>query len=103
MMTSLRSQISDLKTLKSENLGNASSTFIINCDRQGVKRQIATVGLRGEHSMRAVQYVGEGVRLADDVVDAGSGVVFFGDHFGETGRDDDRQVRAELFDPPRDV
>ena len=70
-----------------------------NLDRYGFARP----GLRGQNSVRPGQYVGQRVRLADDVIDAGLCIIFFGDHFGETGRDDHRQVGPELLDPARDV
>src|SRR5438132_4246518 len=114
--------VSDLD-FRSEILESESSMLIIHCDAQSVKLLIergrsevrsksapklnrhsfAQFGLDGQKRMRPVQHVGEGVRLAYDIVDAGLLVVFFSNHFCETGGDDHRQIGPELFDPTRDV
>ena len=59
--------------------------------------------LTSENHVRAHQHVSNRVRFADDFIDTRLVIIFFGDHPGETRRNNDWHVGTELFDPPRDV
>jgi len=54
-------------------------------------------------TVSARQHIGDGVRFSNYLVDARIFVVFAGNHFRETRRDDHRQVGTKLLDPTRDV